>query len=149
MTGNESGSFSGRKRIMNFIPWMQKSLGWEYWAQARTQWWLMVDGVSSEVGYRELSWMKGWVISLARVQEARGLAFGVHCSGELKVRDSVMIKNDSGRIDPQLKYPKNLAEAGVSHRNLLWFSRSEAWSHQRITNGSEWWFLWDMYEIPA
>lgn len=75
------------KTNMDFIPWMQKNLWWGILDSSSDA--VIVDGASSEVDCRELSSVKGWLISLARVQEVRELALGVHRSGELKDRGSL------------------------------------------------------------
>lgn len=132
-----------------YNPWMQEKLWWEYWPKARMQLWMMVFPRRL---LWELNWVKGWVTSLARVQE--DLPWGVHRWGELKDRTGSTVKNESPRIDSQLecqnktKEPDQQQQTKNQQRILVHTdSRSSgviciSHPYQRVTNDSEPWFFW-------
>lgn len=102
----------------------------------------------------KLSWVKGWVTSLARVQEARGPALGVHCWGKLKGRTGSIVKKESPGIDSQpecqnkTKEPDPQQQTKNQQRILSHTDSCSSGvicishSYQHVTNDSEPWFFW-------
>lgn len=133
-----------------YNPWMQEKLWWEYWLKARMQLWMMVFPRRL---LWELSWVKRWVTSLARVQE--NLPWGCIAGESWKTGQTQQSRMSHLGLIPKSicvkTKPKNQTNNNKQKNQQGILAHRDSCSsgvicishpYQRVTNDSEPWFLW-------